>query len=144
MPNRQRKAASRSAGRIAFSGRVLGDGRLGHRKTELEQLAMNARCTPKHIFNAHPPDQCSQIGTDLRASSQVSRFATPVAAKTGTMPAHQGLGPDVYFHSGKGRRSTAPALQPLRRKFVVDDYSHGNAGCRSSRLILPEGDKRIA
>jgi putative SOS response-associated peptidase YedK len=24
------------------------------------------------------------------------------------------------------------------------DYSHGNAGCRSSRLILPEGDKRIA
>jgi hypothetical protein len=55
---------------------------------------MNGRRTPKHIFNAHPPDQCSQIGTDLRASSQVSRFATPVAAKTGTMPAHQGLGPD--------------------------------------------------
>src|ERR1700720_4888053 len=26
--------------------------------------------------------------------NQVSRFATPVAAKTGTMPAHQGLGPD--------------------------------------------------
>jgi hypothetical protein len=45
---------------------------------------MNARRTPKHIFNAHPPDQCSQIGIDLRASSQVSRFATPVAAKKRT------------------------------------------------------------
>jgi hypothetical protein len=53
-----------------------------------------ARRAPKHIFNAHPPDQCSQIGTDLRAASQVSRFATPVSAKTGTMPAHHGLGPD--------------------------------------------------
>jgi hypothetical protein len=53
------------------------------RKPELEQLPMNAWRAPKHIFNAHPPDQCSQIGTDLRASSQVPRFATPVAAKTG-------------------------------------------------------------
>jgi hypothetical protein len=31
---------------------------------------------------------------DSDESYQVSRFATPVAAKTGTMPAHQRLGPD--------------------------------------------------
>jgi hypothetical protein len=70
-------------------GHVLSDGRLGHRKPEFEQLPMNAWRAPKHIFNAHPPDQCSQIRTDLRAASQVLRFATPVAAKTGTMPAHR-------------------------------------------------------
>jgi hypothetical protein len=67
---------------------------LSHRKAELEQLAMNARRTPKQIFNAHPPDQYPQIRTDLRPASQVPRFPTPVAAKTGTMPAHQGLRPN--------------------------------------------------
>ena len=42
----------------AFIGHVLGDGRLSHRKAELEQLAMNARRTPKQIVNAHLSDQC--------------------------------------------------------------------------------------
>src|ERR1700730_11936441 len=64
-------------GRVAVLGHVLGDRRLSHRKAELEQLTMNARRTPKQIFNAHPPDQCPQIRTDLRWASQVSRFPTP-------------------------------------------------------------------
>src|SRR4029077_11107936 len=55
---------------------------------------MNARRTPKQIFNAHALDQCPQIRTDLRSASQVPRFPPPIAAKTGTMPAHQGLGTD--------------------------------------------------
>src|SRR6266481_1377821 len=50
--------------------------------------------TPKQIFNAHPLDQCPQIRTDLRPASQIPRFPAPVAAKTGTMPAHQGLWPN--------------------------------------------------
>ena len=55
---------------------------------------MNARCTPKQILNAHPSDQCPQIGRDLRPASQVSRFPAPITAKTSTMPAHERLGPD--------------------------------------------------
>jgi hypothetical protein len=43
--------------RVAFLGHVLGHRRLSHRKTELEQLAMNVRRTPKPIVYAHPPDQ---------------------------------------------------------------------------------------
>ena len=39
------------------AGHVLGHGRLRNRKAELEQLAMNARRTPKHILNAHSTDQ---------------------------------------------------------------------------------------
>src|SRR6266446_4184980 len=62
----------------AAAGHILGDGRLSHRKTELEQLAMNARCAPKQILNAHTPDQCPQIRTDLRSASQVPRFPAPV------------------------------------------------------------------
>src|SRR5262245_41946441 len=40
-----------------YAGHVLGHGRLSDRKSELEQLAMNARCTPKRILDAHSTDQ---------------------------------------------------------------------------------------
>src|SRR6266511_3908173 len=88
------KGAPALIGRVIFPGHIFGDGRLSHRKTELEQLAMNARRAPKQIFNAHPPDQCPQIRTDLRSASQIPRFPAPIAAKTGTMPAHESLGTD--------------------------------------------------
>src|SRR5262245_17254018 len=42
------------------------DGRLRHRKAELEQLTMNTRRTRKQVLNAHPPDQHPQICSDLR------------------------------------------------------------------------------
>src|SRR5262249_8275957 len=102
------KGAPTLAGRVTFLGHVLGDGRLSHRKAELEQFAMNARRAPKQIFNAHPPDQGTQIRTDLRPASQVPRFPTPIAAKTGTMPAHQRLGPDDRDHLEDRRK---PAIQ---------------------------------
>src|SRR6266487_2054135 len=76
---------------------------------------MNARRTPKQIFKAHSPNQYAQIRPDLRSASQVPRFPTPVAATTGTMPAHQALWPDD--HDGlKDRRKPAIPLdeeQPI-------------------------------
>src|SRR5215813_6257243 len=79
---------------VASAGHVLGDGRLSDRKAELQQLTVNAWRTPKQIFNAHPPDQRPQIRIDLRATSKRSRLPAPVAAKIGTMPAHEGVGPN--------------------------------------------------
>src|SRR5262249_22048635 len=35
-----------------------------------------------------------QIGIDLWPTSKIARFPPPIAAKTGAMPAHEGLGPD--------------------------------------------------
>jgi hypothetical protein len=81
---------------ITSRGHVFGDGRLRHREAELEQLAMNARRTPKPVVKAHPPDQRPQICSDLRPASQVPRFPAPIAPKTSTMPAHEGLGPDDH------------------------------------------------
>src|SRR5262249_16685880 len=81
-------------GRPPSPTHVLGAGRLRHRKAELEQLTMNARRTPKCILSAHPSDQCPQIGIDLWPTSKTARFPLPIAAKTGAMPAHEGLGPD--------------------------------------------------
>src|SRR5262249_44931795 len=38
---------------------VSGHRRLGDLEAKLEQLAMNARCSPQWVLDAHPPDQCA-------------------------------------------------------------------------------------
>jgi hypothetical protein len=48
---------------------VLGDARLGDLKSELEQLAVDARRSPKRIVDAHLPDQCAEVCLDLRSPS---------------------------------------------------------------------------
>src|SRR6202022_2876835 len=60
----------------------------------LEQFAMNTRCSPKRIFDAHPPDQRAQLRLDLWPPSPWARLPTPVAAKAGPMPTNESLGPD--------------------------------------------------
>ena len=55
---------------------------------------MDARRAPQWILDAHPPDQCAQFRVDLRPTSQGAGFPAPIPAKAGTMPAHEGLGPD--------------------------------------------------
>ena len=42
----------------------------------------------------YPPDQRTQVRINLVSPSPWARFPTPVAAKAGTMPAHEGLGSD--------------------------------------------------
>src|SRR6266404_368808 len=98
-PPRALQAPNRLCVSLAAGARPvhpIRDGRLRHREAELEQLAMNARRTPKPVVKAHPPDQRPQICSDLRPASQVPRFPAPIAPKTSTMPAHEGLGPDDH------------------------------------------------
>src|ERR1700730_4708203 len=73
---------------------VLGNARLRDLKPKLEQFAMNTRCSPKRIFDAHPPDQRAQLRLDLWPPSPWARLPTPVAPKAGPMPTHERLGPD--------------------------------------------------
>src|SRR5438445_11457395 len=55
---------------------------------------MDARRTPQRIVNAHPPDQRAQVRVDLGPASKGAGFPTPVMAKAGPMPTHQGLRSD--------------------------------------------------
>src|SRR6266700_5048352 len=55
---------------------------------------MDARRTPQRIVNAHPPDQRAQVRVDLEPASKGAGFPTPVMAKAGPMPTHQGLRSD--------------------------------------------------
>ena len=58
------------AWRPASLDHVLGDARLRDLKPELEQLAVDARRSPKRVLNAHPPDQDAEVRLDLRPPSQ--------------------------------------------------------------------------
>src|SRR6476646_12216542 len=80
------------AGRPSPLDHVLGDARLRDLKPELEQLAVDAWCAPRRIFNAHPPDQYAQLRVDLRSPSPWARLPTPIDAKAGPVPTHEGLG----------------------------------------------------
>jgi hypothetical protein len=63
-------------------------------KPELEQFAVDTWRTPKRILHAHPLDQYAQLRVDLRSPSPWARLPTPVAAKAGSVPTHEPLGPD--------------------------------------------------
>src|SRR5271157_725573 len=88
------KRAPALPARIAFPGHILGDGRLSYLEAELEQLTMDPRRTPKNVLNAHAPDQRSQTHIDLRPASHAACFPAPIAAETGSMPAHNSFRSD--------------------------------------------------
>src|SRR4030088_2927679 len=71
---------------------ILRDTGLSDLKSELEQLAMDARRSPQRIVNAHPPDQRAQVRVDLRPASKGPGFPTPVQAEAGAGPSHEGSG----------------------------------------------------
>jgi hypothetical protein len=73
---------------------VLGDARFCDLKPELEQFAVDAWRTPKRILPAHSTDQDAQLRVDLRSSSKWARLPIPVAAKSGSVPTDERLGPD--------------------------------------------------
>src|SRR5271166_539733 len=60
----------------------------------VEQLTMDPRRTPKNVLNAHAPDQRSHTRIDLRPASHAACFPAPIAAETGSMPAHNSFRSD--------------------------------------------------
>src|SRR5215831_13255173 len=73
---------------------VLGDARLRDLKPQLKEFAVDAWRAPKRIFDAHPPDQDAQLRLDPRSPSPWARLPTPIAAKSGSVPTHERLGPN--------------------------------------------------
>jgi hypothetical protein len=55
---------------------------------------MDAWRAPNRVLNAHPPDQYAEVRLNLRPPSPRARLPTPIAAKAGTMPPHEGLRTD--------------------------------------------------
>jgi hypothetical protein len=68
---------------------VFGDARLRDFKPELEQFAVDARRAPQRVLDTHSPDQCAQLGVNLRPPSKRARLPTPVPTKAGPMPTNE-------------------------------------------------------
>src|SRR4029453_3890119 len=83
---------------------ILRNAGLTDLEAELEQLAMNARASPKGFFPPHPPDQRAQFCIDLRAASKRAGFPPPVPTEAGSMPTHESLGPDDRDGLGHRRK----------------------------------------
>jgi hypothetical protein len=73
---------------------VFGDARLRDFKPELEQFAVDARRAPQRVLDTHSPDQCAQLGVNLRPPSKRARLPTPVPTKAGPMPTNERLWTD--------------------------------------------------
>jgi hypothetical protein len=88
------KGSPSLARRPASLHHVFGDTRLRDLKPELEQFAVDARRAPKWVLDAYPSDQRAQLHLDWWPPSPATRFPTPVAAKAGSVPTHERLGPN--------------------------------------------------
>src|SRR5712664_2327383 len=101
---------------------VLGDGRLGDFDPELEQLAVDARCAPQPIGQAHLSDLAPNLHWDLWPTAARARLPAPVQAEAGPMPTNDRLWPD----NGDGvQRRREQAIEPDEKQSV---------GRRKSRL----------
>src|SRR6266566_3479043 len=62
-------------------------GRFGDLEPELEQFAMNARCSPARILRLHAPNQLADLGPDLRPSRVAGpRTPSPEQPEAGAVP----------------------------------------------------------
>src|SRR3974390_1693961 len=77
---------------------------------------MYTRRPPKRVLDAHPPDQRTQVRINLRPPSAWARFPTPIVAKAGPMPTHQGLRSD-NCEDLQNRRE--PSIQLDKKPAVV-------------------------
>ena len=58
---------------------------------ELEQLAVDARRTPKRVGNARLANKVANFGWDTRSPAPRSRFPAPIGREASTMPAKHGF-----------------------------------------------------
>ncbi len=76
-----------------MSHQILGDGGLGNRDAQLQQLAMHAWRAPKRIGGADAPDQLADLGSDAgSAGPPAPALPGPVAFKPGAVPPDDSLG----------------------------------------------------
>ena len=89
---------------------VFGDGGFGNVYAQLEQLTVNAWCTPARVVSAHRPDQIPNLPRHAGSTRFTAAYLPrPEQAKTFTMPGDNGFRLDDH----QGGSPVAPhASQP--------------------------------
>src|SRR6476660_8437406 len=70
---------------------VFGHAGLADIDAKLEKLAMDPRCSPQRIGNAHLTDELAYFERHLRPAATASRAQAPVQPETSAMPANNGV-----------------------------------------------------
>ena len=70
-----------------MSSHILGDRGLTHIDAKLEELAVDPRCTPERVRQAHAADQLTNFEWHFRPANSSARLPAPEQAKPGPMPA---------------------------------------------------------
>src|SRR5271169_4479684 len=108
-------------------------------ESQLEQLPVDARRSPRRVLSNHPKDQLAHFPADWLPSNRLlgARDPTPVQPKPGPMPANHGLRGD------KDQR-----FLPARANFSQNDPEQPVGGAQSrarslvvqSQQLLPKGE----
>jgi len=78
--------------RLAAAHHVFAHASLADSDAQLEQLAVNARCTPTGILSAHPVDQVSDLAGNARSTGlPASNLPSPQQPEALAMPGYDGF-----------------------------------------------------
>jgi hypothetical protein len=77
--------------RRAAPDSILRHGRFRKVETEKAKFRLNARRSPKRVFERHPFDQLANLLVDLRTAERSLRFPSPIELKSLPVPFDDGL-----------------------------------------------------
>ena len=115
---------------------VFGDGSLGQREAQLEQLAVDAGCAPLRIGPTHVPNERNGVRRHgLSASFCTAALPFPEEAKTLPMPADDGIG----LHELEPEPPSAPGTGKPCSEGPVQKAQPGPAGISGQHreLVTP-------
>src|ERR1700704_4056559 len=104
--------------RTPSSRHVLGNGGLPDIDAELEQFAMNPRCTPKRVLNTHVSNELTNLQRSLWSATARSRFPPPTGSE-----------------SGRCQRITVSGLRIFRASSTPGTRRYSPANTRRSMLL---------
>ena len=103
----RQKGAPRLGRWFPMTGHVLADTGLADVDAQLEQLTVNAGCTPTRILAAHPADQVAHLAGNYRSSRLAALYLPgPEPAKASTMPGHDRF----WFDDSQRRAPVVPDM----------------------------------
>jgi len=114
--------------RTPSSRHVLGNGGLPDIDAELEQFAMNPRCTPKRVLNTHVSNELTNLQQSLWSATARSRFPPPIGSESGPVPTDDRLRFENFqgiqhasnktIHPANTKRSMLLKTSPRRARLV--------------------------
>ena len=128
--------------RTPSSRHVLGNGGLPDIDAELEQFAMNPRCTPKRVLNTHVSNELTNLQRSLWSATARSRFPPPIGSESGPVPTDHCL----RFENFQGiQHAGHKTIQPSKHQAIdaLEGRSFGRFALQDVELMAQNKDLRL-